>query len=334
MENKFDIEKFDDSLSTRGLIKAINNKNDEISRFTALKKFIRKSPYCKNKIMQSVLKDSSQPDKSRYIAALELGHKNTVGNLKILVQSLSIQNDYIMRGVSIALGLIGNNHALKRLEKIKVRPSNLAYKNIQFAKYLIAYRHRINKYRFVVPSAKELVKINKHKETSIGFKVANPSLANKIVHQSRHELPALPISAKGAMEITCGSNNFLLFFTKAFDSKEKLSTMPAANAIPFVIMEKSESLGRYYHAYYIFAHPSRKKNTLSLVGTKTGGRLAYCGSIEIMDNDYLFSVKSVKSRSIAAVEINGSYNIKTRQFTFTKALNQIIIDLPSPVKKR
>ena len=46
----------------------------------------------------------------------------------------------------------------------------------------------------------------------------------------------------------------------------------------------------------------------------------------MLDDEYTFAIKAVKSRYTIALDIEGTYNIKTRKYTVGKALGQIIVD--------
>lgn len=326
MKCSLDIEEIDESLSENDLIEAIQGRHPELSRLYALKQLAKRVSARRREVYQSVVKDSSQPYKMRKMAALELGKEYTPENQGILERGLKIKDDRVLSGVSHALGHIGDEKALQQLEAIDIRPDSHAYEDVLFAKHLIAYRLRLNKHLFVPPPVEDLLTVDKSKVTEFTTKIADTSQLKKIYEQVKHQLPAVPLSDKGALQINCRSSEFLLIFNQKFQSKSEFATLHSSNALLMVYLKKGYCPERYFLVNYFFTHPSDKPGELILIGTRPSGALSYSGTVKMLDDEYTFAIKAVKSRYTAALDIEVSYNIKTRKYTFKKALGQITID--------
>ena len=326
MKYAIDIEKMNKSLSDDDLIEAIQGRRPDLPRLTALKQFAKRVSARRKEVYQSVIEESSQPYEMRHAVALELGKEHTLENQRILLRSLKIKNDRVLSGVLYALGHIGDEKALEQLEVLDLRPDSRAYKDVLFTKYLIAYRLRLNKHRFVPPPAEELLNIDRGQATKFTTKMADSAQLKKFYKQVKHQLPAIPLSDKGALQITCRSTEFLLIFNQNFQQKREVATLRSSNALPTVFLKRGHCPERYFLVNYFFTHPSDKKDELILIGTRPSGALSYSGTVKMSDDEYKFAIKTVKSRYTAALEIEGSYNIKTRKYTFKKALGQITID--------
>lgn len=326
MKYEKDIEKIDESLSEEVLIEAIKGRDPTLPRLTALKQFAKRVSARKREVFQSVIEDSSQPYEMRYTTARELGKEHTIENQEILVRSLKIKDERILSGASYALGCIGDEKALEPLEAIDIRPDSRAYEDVLFAKHLIAYRLRLKKHLFVPPPVEDLLTVDKSKATEFTTKIADTSQLKKIYEQVKHQLPAVPLSDKGALQITCRSTEFLLIFNQKFQSKSEFATLHSSNALPMIYLKKGYCPDRYFLVNYFFTHPSDERDELILTGTRPSGALSYSGTVKISDDEYEFAIKAVKSRYTAPLDIEGSYNFKTRKYTFKKALGQITID--------
>lgn len=322
-----DVEKIDESLSEDDFIEAIQGRRPDLPRLNALKQFAKKGVSARRReVYQSVIEDSSQPYEMRYTAALELGKEHTLENQEILVRSLKIKDDRVLSGVSHALGHIGDEKALEQLETIDIRPGSRPYEDVLFAKHLIAYRLRLNKHLFVSPPAEDLLTVDKSKATEFTTKIADTSQLKKIYEQVKHQLPAVPLSDKGALQIICRSTEFLLIFNQKFQSKSEFASLRSSNALPMVYLKKGYCPERYFLVNYFFTHPSDKQGELILIGTRPSGALSYSGTVKMLADEYTFAIKAVKSRYTAALDMEGSYNIKKRKYTFKKVLGQITID--------
>jgi len=326
MKNAIDIEKIDESYGENDLIEAIQGRHPELPCLNALKQFVKRASVRGREVYQSIVEDSSQPYEMRKMAALELGKEYTLKNQESLVRSLKIKDDRVLSRVSHSLGHIGDKKALKKLEALDIRQDSHAYEDILFAKHLIAYRLRLNKHLFVPPPVEDLLTIDKSKATKFTTKIADIKQLKKIYKQVKHQLPAVPLSDKGALQITCRSTKFLLIFNQKFQSKSEFATLRSSNALPMVCLKKGYCPERYFLINYFFTHPSDKSGELILIGTRPSGTLSYSGTVKVLDNEFTFAIKAVKSRYTAALDIEGSYNIKTRKYTFKKALGQIAID--------
>ncbi len=326
MKYAIDVEKIDESLSEDDFIEAIQGRRPDLPRLTALKQFAKRVSARRREVYQSVVEDSSHPNEMRYTAALELGKEHTLENQEILVRNLKIKDDHILSGVARALGHIGNEESLEQLEALNLHPDSRSYEDVLFAKHLIAYRLRLNKYRFVPPPAEELLTVDKNQAIAFTTKMADPTQLNKIYEQVKHQLPAIPLTNKGALQITCRSTEFLLIFNQNFQSKRDLATLLSSNALPIVLLKKGYCPERYFLVNYFFTHLSDKQDELILIGTRPSGVLSYSGTVKTLDDESIFVIKAVKSRYTAALDIEGSYNIKTQKYTFKKALGQITID--------
>lgn len=326
MKYAIDVESLDDALSEDELIEAIQGRRPELPRLNALKHFVTLDSPQKRKVFQSVLEDTSQPSKVMYTAAFELGKEHTRENREILVKSLKIKDDRVLRGASRALGLIGDEKALEQLEALNVPPKSIASQDVLFAKHLIAYRLKLNKHRFALPRASDILTVDKRHAAKFTSKTAAPAHVKDIYKQVKHQLPAIPLSEQGALQITCRSTEFLLAFNRDFQSKPQFEMMRSKNALPMVFLKKGFCPEHYFLVNYFFTHPSDEPGKLILTAVRPGGIIAYSGTVIISGDEYRFSFNSVKSRYTAALDVEGTYNIKTQKYAFIKSLGQTAID--------
>ena len=65
----------------------------------------------------------------------------------------------------------------------------------------------------------------------------------------RLEVPGVPVSLRGALQLSCGANEFLLMPQKA------LTALGGRNAIVGVVLKRAQSLEYFALHLYLLSHP-------------------------------------------------------------------------------
>lgn len=326
MKNALDIEKFDKSLSDDELIEAIEGKRPAMPPLTALKHFVTKASPLRGEVYEKLIKDSSQAPEIRKLAALEMGREHQPKYQDILIRGLKTKHERLLGAIAYSLGKIGDEKALSQLEELEVHPESSAQQNIVFAKHLIAYRNQLNSHRFVPPKADELLPVDESKSIEFDTVTLDAERFKGVNDQVKHSLPATPLSEKNVLQITCRSTEFLLAFTKQFESKQSIASLRKTNALPKVLLKKGYCPDEYFLAYYLFTHPSKKKDELILIGTRPSGVISFSGMVKLSDDECSFKIESVKSRYTAALNMEASYSLKTKKYTLKKTISQTSLD--------
>jgi len=326
VKNALDIEKFDESLNEDELIKAIEGKRPGLPPLTALKHFVKRVSPLKKEVCKRLIEDSSQASEIRKMAALEMGREYAPENQKILIRGLRSSDERLLGAAAYSLGRIGDEKALAHLEELQVRPDSPALKDIVFAKHLIAYRNQLNKHLFVPPKAEDLLRVDEENAIEFSAETVGADRLKGIYDQVKHSLPATPISEKNVLRITCRSTEFLLAFTEKFQSKRGIASLRKTSALSKVILKKGYCPDRYFLAYYMFSHPSEKKDELVLIGTRPSGVISFSGKVKMSEDRCSFKIQSVKSRYTAALNMEAEYHFRKRKYTVKKAVSQMTLD--------
>ena len=329
MKNALDIEKFDESLSENELIEAIEGKRPDLPPLRALKQFVRKVSPLKREVCKRLIEDSSQDSRIRKMAALEMGREYASENQEILISGLKSSDERVLSAAAYGLGKIGDERALERLEELAVRPDSPAQKDIVFAKHLISYRNQLNKHLFVPPKTNELLRVDESTATEFTTVMLDAEQLKGVNDQVKHSLPATPISEKNVLQMTCRYTEFLLAFTQQFQSKRGIESLRKSSALSKVILKKGYCPDRYFLAYYMFSHPSEKKDELVLIGTRPSGVISFSGKVKMSEEACSFTIESVKSRYTAALYMEAEYHFKRRKYTVKKAISQMTLDTES-----
>jgi hypothetical protein len=268
-----------------------------------------------------VLGDPEQGANARTTAAVQLGTERRPENQELLLRHLDTREAPVFTAVAQALGRIGDEKALERLERAEAPEDAAARRAHAFARSLIAYRLRLGRHLIPLPPDADLV------EVSQGIPLepakADPETVKQALGHVREDLPAVPLAAEGAVTLVCRSTRLLLAFTAGFATPESRATLGERSALPLVLLKKGLSLDRWFLEGYFFTHPSgggRGGKEVALLGTRPGGHLTYAGKVRVREKEWTFTLRSVDTRYAPAIEVEGRYDRASGSLEFRKAV--------------
>lgn len=317
-----DVETVYDKLSFEELTSKILLVSREGEVLGSIKELVRRKEPRRIEIFARVLDDPKYDSSIRKTVINGLGTEASSENQRLLLRQLEQHDDAVLVSTARALGKIGDENALKRLEAVKAPDNPTARHALEFAQSLISYRLGMSTHLISPPAKEQLATV--HEGIRFNVSKAEAPTIKEAVSQARKDLPAISVSDEGAMKVTCRAMEYLLVFTDGFNQPEKLATLMQRNALPLVVLKTGLSEGRYFLDGYLFTHPSPGREVM-LVATRPKGDLTLVGRVEISDDKGSFNLNAIESPFTPAVEISGVYDARNRSWEFEKTVTSTTI---------
>jgi len=323
MTISMDVEKIDESISDDELVRLIRQKPDEESVLASLKELSRRKSPRRLEIYREIVADPKSSIRARRAVITELGAERAPQFQEMLLEQLPTADARLFPGIVRSLGKIGDEEALKQLERIKAPREADARSALEFSRSLLAYRLRLDRHPFKPPSPKQMVKLSE----GISFETAKAKaeIVRLASQHVRKDLPAIPLLPTGAASLTCRTSELLLVFNEEFKAPRSLRTIAQRAAMPLVLLMKGLSLDRYILVQYFFTQPSKDSQEVVLLGMRPRGDLTYAGRVQITESGFNFSLGAVDTRYAPAIEVEGSYDPNKRTWQFSKALTSLTV---------
>jgi len=321
MRTSMDVEKIDESISDDELVRLIRQKPDEGTVLASLKELSRRKSPLRLEVFREIVADPRSSMRARRAVVNELGAERAPQFQALLSEQLPAADAALFPAIVRSLGKIGDQAALRQLERIKAPGEAEARGALEFSRSLLAYRLRLDRHLVRPPSARQMVKLSEGIEfETASAKTETVRLASQHV---RKDLPAIPLLPAGAASLTCRASELLLVFNEEFKAPGSLRTIAQRSAIPLVLLKKGLSLDRYILEQYFFTQPSKDKQEVVLLGLRPSGDLTYAGRVQITESGFNFSLGAVDTRYAPAIEVEGSYDPSKRTWQFSKALTSL-----------
>ena len=314
-----DSERFGEDLSDDELAQIIQEKRAEDRVVAALKELDRRKSSRRLDMFREVLDDPERSTAAKTVAVRVLGTEQLgLENQELLLRHTDVEDASLFARVVGALGKIGDEQALERLERINGLQDATAQRALEFAKSLLAYRLRLDKHLIAPPSQEDLVEvtIGIHCEAS----EAKPETVRRALEDVKEDFPTISLAEGGAVTLAGRSTEFLIVFTDEFQQGEQLETIRERSALPLVKLKNGLSLERYFLDTYFFTQPSEGQEEVALLGVRPRGELTYAGGVQIAEEGYNFRLESVNTRYASAIQVEGRYNPDERSWEFTRAV--------------
>lgn len=320
-----DVERVHEKLSFEELTTRIVGERVEGEVLGPIKELVRRTEPRRNEVFAQVLDDPKYDPSVKKTVINELGSEPRIENQELLLRQLDRQDDSVLMVVARALGKIGDENALKRLEAARTPNNPAAQHALQFSRSLISYRLRLGTHLIEPPANAQLVPVRE----GIRFEVSQAATATirKAVLQAKKDVPAIPLSDAGAMRVTCRDIEYLVVFTDRFDQPETLLSLRNGNAVPLVLLKTGLSEGGYFLDRYLFTQPSANGEVM-LLGMRPKGDLTLVGGAEISVGKVSFRLNAIESPLTPAVEISGEYDFGIRSWRFTRTLTSTTVAAP------
>jgi HEAT repeats len=309
---------------------------------------------------QLLLENEQESPSVRYLAARSLGRINTPEAVEILIKNSQICDEYVLTGVMLSLGRIGDRKTLEVISRVKESATGLAASQAEFAAALISHRLGLEGNDLPIPNSSEylelsgsaassfqvtqvsetgihliLTAIRRHLRSLIG---AIPSrLPSKLaelrclreteVEVCLRSLATQPFgieySENNLYQIQCGRNNWMLILNKEFTNQDAVQALQSRKAFPGIIAARYEETGSYSTAFLLFTSPTEQPNILNLLVHRSTGEQIFGGTAQVEGGKANFSIRSISRPGGFPVNVEGTFEGGNLNFETTLSGTQV-----------
>ena len=222
-----------------------------------------------------MLLDERLPPDVRAVAAVEAGKQAAPGSERALVAALRSGPPLVVRRAAESLGRIGGPEALPALRALRSSEEEPAVaRAVSFARSLISYRFGLGSDLLKTPGAGEILTLDDPEPIQIQATPVGADAVERIAPRYRLEVPGVALSPRGALQLRCDPNEFLLV------PHEGIAALGERNAVVGVVLKRAQSLEYFALHLYLLSHP-REEGTLSLFGVRPDGTLTHFGEMHL-----------------------------------------------------
>jgi hypothetical protein len=242
-----------------------------------------------------ILADATYPEEMRTTAAVALGRRP--GAEATLMAALVDPSPAVVRRAAESLGRTGTAAGLKALEITKLPEDPPARRALLFARRLASARLAASSGRAETDPAK-LQPLHEKMAASLAPRSAEASQLELLHLTLEKELPALPVSSEGAVQLTCGNNRFLVL------PHRDAARSGRSDFVPAVVLKRAQALDRYALYLYVLSTP-RDARTLLLEGFRPDGTLTCRGEARLGDGPARFTLGALDTPHTPPLRIEG-----------------------------
>jgi hypothetical protein len=312
MTHQYDVERPLEGLREEALVEAVEGAAVGIGRAEALKELARRRSPRAAVVLSAVLLDDAVPADVRAVAAVEAGKQVAPGSEPALVAALGSGPSLVVRRAAEALGRIGGREALQVLRAVRTHEDEPEVaRAVSFARSLISYRLGLGSDLVETPGTADMLELDDPVDVQ-GEPVA-PNAVEQMAPQYRLEVPSVPLSLQGALQLRCGANEFLVL------PQQAVADPGARNAVVAVVLKRAQSLGYFALHLYILSHP-RDERTLAVSGVRPDGTVTHAGEMLLGAREHPFRIRALDTPYGPPVDIQGHIDFAPQRIVLTKAL--------------
>lgn len=293
----------DPTHSVDELKRAVQGKEASISPQVALRSLVARRAPGLGQMARRIARDPESATELRTTAAIELGRSAGAANRTALLELLSSEDPGITRRAAEGLGRIGDAAALEKLKSLRPRDP-VVRRAFATAKTLLSYRLNEPSGRLALPEAREVLEIGKAKSRRLEVGAMAPRDIETMREEVERELPEIPVSTRGGLELDCGAGHYRVVFGEALEAEGGLSTLLEENAVVGAVLKRTEVDGRYSLDSYLLSHPSHGASA-RLFAMKASGVISYYGKLTESSKGVDFSLRALNTRYSQPVEVEG-----------------------------
>jgi len=318
--NARDVDLIPEKVTEHELLEALEGRLPHVRPVAAFKELqLRKSPRIRQ-ITLRVLGDRNLPADLRTSAAVELGKEAKAENRQALVAAIDPQDPETLKHIARSLGQIGDEASLRALEAVELPPDSPAWRSLQFARVLIAYRHGLDAHTLDPVLAGDVLEFNCQKPQPVKTRTIGSKDLKEMLPAIQQLLPAIPISDLGAIHLDCEGVEHLLVFNREMFKKGKAAADPGrSKGVTGALLKKSEGLGAYFLHEYLLMNAKGQDGKSPLFGVRSTGVSLHYGEVSYSPEGADFHLSALNSSHAPPLHLSGNYDLKTGKVSIQRA---------------
>jgi hypothetical protein len=270
-------------------------------------------------LLAKIIENPQDKPKYKRLAVNVLWRMNDPKAESYLHKTAEIVDDPdVLTAVVKFLGRIGDQNALKSIEKIEKKAKGILKDQSLFAEALISYRLGLDGHEIVDP--KEYIHPMSAVVLPMKFIKPQKSETDMFAAQMNSEPYGINFSLDKLLQFSCPAGQLMFALNKDFADKEPINNLQQRKNFMGVIATKEEENMRYVVSYLVLTTP-QQGGKVSILVTRSTGETVWAGGVtKITSLKADFFIKTVGKTGVAIMEAEGTLNAKG-QLDFTRAVS-------------
>jgi hypothetical protein len=302
----------------RTLNRVVQGKSRAARPSEALKELVRRDAVSAPRLGDMVADEGRDPE-LRVAAAVALGRERSGAGELALAKALEDAEPTVLRRAAEALGKIGDEAALSRLESVSAS-SEPARRSVDFAQALISYRLGLNSHLLDSPAHGAGAEIDPRTAEALEPAPIPARALGEILADASEQLPAIALAEQGAVQFSCEGRPFALLLSQDLVGRDSLQFLVQSNAVAGVLLERSPTSTDYFLAEYLLADPGSGGASARILGVRPTGVVVHAGRVD--PSSGAFELRTVDTGLSPPAEVRGVYDPAARSLRITDMLVQ------------
>jgi HEAT repeats len=272
---------------------------------------------------QLLLENEQESPSVRYLAARSLGRINTPEAVEILIKNSQICDEYVLTGVMLSLGRIGDRKTLEVISRVKESATGLAASQAEFAAALISHRLGLEGNDLPIPNSSEYLELSGSAASSFQVTQVSETEVEVCLRSLATQPFGIKYSENNLYNIKCGRNNWMLILNQEFANQDAVQVLQSRKAFPGVIAAKYEETGLYSTAFLLFTSPTDRPSILNLLIHRSTGEQVFAGTAQVEGGKANFSIYSISRPGGFPVNVEGTFESGNLNFETTLSGTQV-----------
>ena len=235
-----------------------------------------------------MLLDERLPPDVRAVAAVEAGKQAAPGSERALVAALRAGPPLVVRRAAESLDESADLRRCRRCASCDRTMRNRRSRGRCRSPAFDLYRFGLGSDLLKTPGAGEILTLDDPEPIQIQATPIGADAVERIAPRYRLEVPGVPLSPRGALQLRCGPNEFLIV------PHEGIAALGERNAVVGVVLKRAQSLEYFALHLYLLSHP-REEGTLSLFGVRPDGTLTHFGEMRLGAQEHAFRMNALNT---------------------------------------
>jgi hypothetical protein len=262
----------------------------------------------KHRDLQLVLADEAAPARLRYLAAVALARCDRPAALEILIGASGESHLLVLAGVLRALGQIGDEPALRAVERALPRAEGRARSQGEFARMLITHRLGLADRGAAPADTGELLDLSPDAGQRIVIRRARPHVATRALVSLGPRPYGIELAEDPMFELTCGRCRGTIMVNREFARPDALAALRARPALFGIATLAGRLRDDFSAAALVLTTPEANGSRIRIAIHLTNGERVFAGVAEVRDDAARWTLRAVRRLGAFPIRAEGRFS--------------------------
>lgn len=287
----------------------LGGRSDALSPSDALQLIADSSFPNKHRDLQKVLEDHGAPARLRYLAAVALARCERAAALEILISASGESHPLVLAGVLRSLGQIGDEPALRAVERALAHAEGRARSQGEFARALIAHRLGLAQASSAPLDASEVLDLSPDAGQRIVIRPARSHVATQALASLGTRPYGIELAEDPMFEFTCGRCRGTIMLNHEFTGRDALATLQMRPALFGIGTLASTLRNDFSAAALMLTTPEANGSRIRITVHLTNGERVFAGTAEVREqHSARWTLRAIRRLGAFPIRAEGTFS--------------------------